>query len=430
VSVRTVARRTGALGAGRRRPWVALLAAVSAATFLQWTGASAVLPELPVYLHRRGTSELMIGVIIAAYFAGAFGAQYLAGRVADRVGYRPVLLAGLIGYAIAAAGFVLDPAPWGYAGLRAAQGAAAGAAQVAGLALVARQVPRRVRGRAFAVVYGAELGGMATGPLAGTALGMGRMTLLFVGAAAGALLACLPVLALRRDVPPAPGGVRGPGSAAPGRLEWSGRRGRLLAGVLCAAAFGGLMTGTYESCWSLLLAARGAAPWQIGASWTLFAVPFVVMSPLAGWLADHRDRRTLVVLSSASSVAFCAVYSVLPDPGWLLALGTFEAVGVAVALPAAQALLADAVPEAASGHAQGVFASVTTAAVAVVAPVAGALFGVAPWLPFAAGAALGTLLVGALPLVWRGIDGAAPGAAPRPPGPDPAVTVAAGTSRG
>ena len=68
-----------------------------------------------------------------------------------------------------------------------------------------------------------------------------------------------------------------------------------MAGALVAAAASGLTTGVYDICWTLLLVSRGAAGWQIGVSWTLFAVPFVVAARPSGWLADHMDRRFLVL---------------------------------------------------------------------------------------------------------------------------------------
>jgi DHA1 family multidrug resistance protein-like MFS transporter len=406
----------GADGAVRTRrggDTVLLVGALATASFLQWTGSSAVLPLLPVYLVRRGTSAGTVGLVIGAFFVGGFLAQYLAGRLADRIGYRPVLLLGLVGYAIASAGFLLDVGSAGYAGLRAGQGAAAGAAQVAGLALVASRVARDRRGRAFSVLYGAQLGGMAAGPVFGGLVGLNGMAMLFVAAAGGALVACVPVLLMRLsgrdDVVPHGVEPTEPDPTEPdpdaGRLTWTGVLGRALVGVLLAAGFEGLMTGVYEACWSMLLDLRHAATWQIGASWTLFAIPFVVVSPLAGWLADHRDRRTLVIVASATSIGFCVAYPFLPSPSWLLGLGVFEAIGVAAAMPAAQSLLADAAPADAAGRAQGLFASVTTACVAVTALVAGGLFGIAPWLPFVTAGVVGTGLVAALPVVWRGVPG-------------------------
>lgn len=398
---------------------VLLISALAAASFLQWTGSSAVLPLLPVYLVRRGTSDAMIGAVVAAFFVGGFAAQYLAGRLSDRIGYRPVLVLGLVGFAVASTGFLLDLDGWGYIALRTVQGAAAGAGQVAALALVARAVPRRMRGRAFSVVYGAELSGIAVGPLLGSLFGIAGMSRLFLIAAGGALLACLPVIALRLadlgsepeaepDAEPDAVTQAEPGadpSTLPIRLHWRGRRGRALAGVLIASIYGGLMTGVYESCWSLLMDHRGATTWQLGASWTLYALPFVVFSPVAGWMADHLDRRWLVIGASISSLTFCAVYPLITSPAWLIGLGSFEAMGVAIAMPAAQSMLADTAPAEVSGRAQGIFASVQTAAVAGSALVGGALFGAAPWLPFIGASVIGAGLVAVLPFVWRGVPG-------------------------
>ena len=43
-----------------------LVPALSAATFLQWLGASSVLPILPLYLADQGASDLIIGLAMAA----------------------------------------------------------------------------------------------------------------------------------------------------------------------------------------------------------------------------------------------------------------------------------------------------------------------------------------------------------------------------
>ena len=385
-----------------------LVAALATASFLQWTGASAVLPLLPLYLVHRGNSTGLIGAVMASFFAAGVAAQYLSGRLGDRIGHRPVLIIGLLGYAFASAGFLLDLSGWGYLVLRSSQGAAAGAAQVACLALVSRAVPAAYRGRAFSAVSGAELAGIATGPLLGSAVGVAHMGWLFLAAGSAAILACVPVLASRAvdvDVAPRADRVRG-------RLPRHGIAGRAVLGVLLVAAISGLLTGVYEACWSLLMDSRGASSFQIGLSWTFFAVPFVVMAPISGWLADHRDRRVLVVIALLSGILFAALYPFLPTVALLMGLGMLESVGVALVLPAAQSLLSEHVAAEQVGRAQGLFASTQTAAVAVSASLAGSLFGIGRWVPFVSSAAVSTLLLVAIPLVWRGVPGRVHRAAP------------------
>jgi DHA1 family multidrug resistance protein-like MFS transporter len=406
---------TGDAGTGRR-PHLRFIAALTTATFLQWLGASAVLPLLPLYLRRHGTSDAMVGAVMAAFFAAGVVAQYAGGRLGDRIGHKRVLLLGLVGYAVASSGFLLPLGGWGYVVLRAGQGAAAGAAQVAMLALVIRAVPPQRRGRAVSAVYGGELAGVAVGPLVGSLLGVSRMAPLFLVASAAALLAGLPVLASRTHRHPVdgaeldgaePGGgdLHADGGESRARLPWTGPSGRVLVGVMLAAVAGGVLTGIYEACWTLLLDARHAETWQIGASWTLFALPFVLGAPIAGWAADHYDRRVLVLIGMVVSVGFALAYPWVPSVSWLIWLGAAESLGVAFAVPAAQSLLGQAAPGAAIGQAQGLFASTQTAAIAVSAGVSGGLFSLAPWWPFTVGAVTALAVTAALPWVWRGVPG-------------------------
>lgn len=418
--------------ASHRTP-VRLMAAV---TFLQWTGSSAAVPLLPLYLSRRAPAA-MVGAVMAAFFVGGLLAQFAGGWLADRIGYRPVLILGLAGYAAASVGFALPVTGSAYAVLRALQGAGAGTATVASLALVAHRSRGPERGRAFATLNAAQLTGIAVGPLLGTLFGPAGMGSLCLVSGAVALLACVPVLTLPPDPPgdqatasaletgPAADTVPAVNTAADTdtvpavdtvpamsvislpapavRLVWTGGRGRVLVGVLIATAVTGWINGVYESCWSLLLAARGAATWQVTVSWTLFAIPVTLVSPFAGRLVDRGNRRTLAIVALSSSAVFCASYAGIMSPAWLLRVGMFEALGVALAMPATQSLLAEAVPSGADGRGQGLFATVTTAAMAVACLSGGSLFSVSPWLPFAVGGAVAAAAIVPLPLIWRGL---------------------------
>ncbi|MEJ2578520.1 MAG: MFS transporter [Kineosporiaceae bacterium] len=453
----------------RRSSVITLVAGISLASFLQWLGSSAVLPLLPLYLQRRGSTDTMVGIVMAAFFAAGVIAQYLSGHLADRVGHRSVLLTGLLGYAAFSAAFLLDITGPGYAVLRAGQGASAGAAEVAMLALVTASVPAQMRGRAVSAVYGGQLAGIAVGPLVGSAVGIAQMGHLFVVSSLVALLAGIPVLLTSGsgrtardaasgaavpgvpdtgtpasgvpvtaavvpaglspdpgpasgpgpasdpgpDPAPSPGpdpgpggpGAGGPGAGGPGRLR------RARTGVLLTAVAAGLLTGIYEACWTLLLDLRGATTWQIGLSWTLFALPFVFAAP------SPDGPRTGV--TGACSFAF--VYPWIMDVRWLIGLGILESLGVAFVYPAIQSLLADAVPVEALGRAQGRFVSAQTAAIAGSAGAAGALFAVAPWVPFTVVALVSVGLVATLPALWRDL----PGRVAHPDG-DPRAAVAAG----
>jgi DHA1 family multidrug resistance protein-like MFS transporter len=380
-----------------------LVRALALTTFLLWLGASAILPLLPEYLRDRGSTDAIVGVVMASYFVAALACQYPAGRLADKVGRRPVLIVGLVLYAVGSFGFLAPVGPAADIGLRSLQGAGAGAAEVAALAMVAGNVVLERRGRAFASIYGAQLAAMAVGPLVGSLIGLSAMSVVFFLAGAIALAACLPAIA---------GGVVARADTdytATNRLSNRGlpRLNRSLVGALCTAGALGLTIGVYESCWTLLLESRHAHDWQVGLSWTLFAVPFVAMARPGGWLADHADRRWLVIGSLTSSVFFCSLYPFVTNLPLLLALGGLEAVGLAIALPSAQSLLTQSSAEGELGRVQGLFSTSETAAIAVSAGVAGALFGLATWAPFVAGAAGAGALAVCLPFIWWPVAGRA-----------------------
>lgn len=386
----------------------AVVLALGLTTFLQWIGASALLPLLPLWVKHNGGTDAVAGAVMGAFFVAGLVSQVPAGRLADRIGRRRVLYGGLVVYAFGTLAFLTPPGPLSYVAWRFLQGVGVGAAEVAALAIVAAVSPLAERGRAFGTIYAAQLAGMAIGPLMGSLIGVEHMRALFVVAAVGALLACLPTAWATR----ASTGRLGAGDA--GEAAGDGERprrhdpfpwGRPIAGALAAAAAVGLLIGVYESCWTLLLEARGAASWQIGLSWTLFAVPFVAMSVPAGRLADRFDRRWLVVAGLASSACFAVSYPFIHSIGWLVGLGGVEAVGVALIFPSLQSLLTEFSPAEHHGQAQGIFATGETAATAVAAGLGGWLFGMASWLPFVAMAVPAVVCTAAVPLIWATVPG-------------------------
>jgi DHA1 family multidrug resistance protein-like MFS transporter len=280
----------------------------------------------------------------------------------------------------------------------------AGAAEVASLAVISGAVALERRGRAFGSIYAAQLSGMAIGPFAGSIAGVGAMNGIFVGACVAACAAAVPVAGNRLLAEDDARLARVASAAGHPHMGLPQLNPALVGSLMAGAAFG-LTVGVYEACWTLLLDLRHAHDWQIGLSWTLFAVPFVIMARPGGWLADHLDRRWLAMGSLCVSVGLCMLYPFLASLAWLLALGAIEATGTAIALPSAQSLLTQASDVSEVGRVQGMYSTAQTAAIAVAASAGGALFGVAAWAPFVAGGAAAACLTLSLPLAWRHVQG-------------------------
>ena len=373
--------------------------------FLQWMGATAIVPMLPEYIRHLGGSDALAGVVMASFFAAGVLSQYPIGRLADRLGRRPVLVAGLIIYGAASFSFLLPiSAPMAIV-LRSLQGVGAGAATVAALAMVSASVAPARRGRAFASIYSGELAGMAIGPLVGSIVGVRSMWAMFLVSGLLSIGACFPALALRE--PPGmaealAARTRADGTVRPLRRV---RTSRSMTGALICGAALGLANGVYDICWTLLLLARGASGLEIGISWTLFAVPFVLAARPSGWLADHMDRRVLVLLGIGMSTVLCASYPFIHHVPALILLGGLEALGFAAAMPTVQSLLTQGSAGSEVGRIQGMFATSQTASTAVAAAAAGAAFAVASWLPFVSVALISAVGLGAATAVWWTVPG-------------------------
>ncbi|WP_261559304.1 MFS transporter [Frankia tisae] len=395
--------------AGTSRP-VRLLAVLAAATLLQWLGSFAIAPLLPLYLQDRHISAAGVGVVMAAFFLGALLSQYAAGRAAAR-GHREVLLAGLAAYAAGCVGLFASTGVGMDAAMRVLQGAGAGAFEVAALTAVAATVAPGFRGRAFSAIYTGQLLGLAIGPLVGGIAGEHRMHLVFLSSGAAAVLASLPVLWLL------PAGARtGPALvdrvAAPGLLL---RRG--VVGLLLVAGCEGLISGVYETCWSLLMERDGASTTLIGLTFTLFALPYLVIAWPAGWLADRFDRRWLIGATMLVLSVTVASYPLLRSIPLIVLMSCLEAMGLAVAYPAAQSLLAqESAAGDGTGRGQGLFATTETGTTVFAALVSGALFAADPRLPFLLAAIAALVTAALLPPLWRDVAGtqAQAGARQRP----------------
>jgi MFS family permease len=176
-----------------------------AAGFTTAFGAHAVAANLGASSGDAVTSLITLGLLLALYDGAEVLLKPVFGTVADRIGARPVLLFGLLGFAVASGSYVLvDHTSWLWLA-RLGQGAAASAFSPAASTLVARLNPSAKHGRVFGSYGFYKSLGYTAGPLLGGALVwlggfrllFGVMTVLAVAVAVWALVA-VPV------VPPLP----------------------------------------------------------------------------------------------------------------------------------------------------------------------------------------------------------------------------------
>jgi MFS family permease len=148
---------------GRRRFLPVLI--VCSAWFVLISGANLATPLYAVFAKHFGFSSLVLTTIFATYALVLVPALILFGRLSDRFGRRPVILAGL---GVACVGLGLFAAARGPAwlyGARAAQGLAVGMISGAATAALVELDPADDRRRAALFAGLAQAGGSGMGPL-------------------------------------------------------------------------------------------------------------------------------------------------------------------------------------------------------------------------------------------------------------------------
>lgn len=157
------------------RDWRVLLTAICIAQATAIVGFDFTLPFIPLYLqhdlgiHGLGRIALWAGVIGfgPAIPATIFGPMW--GRLADRLGYRFMLLRAMSCASLILAAMAFVPSPWILLTLRMVQGALTGTV-FSSQALVASAVPEKETGRAMGLLQMSVFIGATMGPIGGGAV--------------------------------------------------------------------------------------------------------------------------------------------------------------------------------------------------------------------------------------------------------------------
>jgi MFS family permease len=197
---RAVAASPAPLGDLLRRPGVlAALAVLATAQVIM----VAVMTAAPVEMHEHGHGLGAIGAVLSAHTLGMFALSPLTGRLVDRLGARPVLVAGLAALAAATGAVAVGPADTGF---RSAAlfllGYGWNLCFVSGSTALAATVPvaerARVEGTVDAAVWGLAA---AAGLLSTAVLATGGYPVLTAGAG---LLVLVPAATLLAPAPARP----------------------------------------------------------------------------------------------------------------------------------------------------------------------------------------------------------------------------------
>ena len=320
-----------AASAGSRR---AILTIAISAIALETALLGVIAPLLPEIEQRTGAGDAALGLAMAAYAIPILLISIPTGRLADRIGRRPLLLGGLaltgVGSLLIAASGSLEVLLAG----RAVQGVGSTASWVAALAIVSDLARPGRTGEAIGFALSANSLGAIGGPALGGIVG-GEISFeapfILVSAIAATMLAAGFVILPRHEAASSAErssgrgirvALRRPGVIAPGLI------------VIAGASFIGMVDFAVP----LDLDRRlGTGATVIGLLFALAAGLDAIASPVAGSAGDRRGRRPVAIAGGivvAVSGALLALLGTLGGAAFALAVfGIGQSIGFAAAVP-------------------------------------------------------------------------------------------------
>ena len=318
----------------RSRPFVVLYAAVFVATM----GISMVSPLLPVYAERLGATGIWIGLTFSIFAVTQTIFGPFAGRLSDRFGRKPFIVAGLLLYFAAALGYLTATTYLQVLAFRALSGMGTSLIFSVSRAYIGDLVPPNHEGRWFGVFATADIIGFGVGPVvAGLVREVWGFDAVFLSMAALMASSALIVATL---LPRRARRAREPGEPEPATNVSFARalRDRLAFALTLNAGLVSLSFGATFSFLAVRMEDLGIEPALIGVAFGAESVSSALAQPVVGQLVDRFDRRLLFSLGLAWSAALLFLLGVVQSLGPILLLLIGMGVGSAVSWVATSAM--------------------------------------------------------------------------------------------
>jgi MFS family permease len=287
-----------------------LLALVGAVIFVDTIFFAALTPLLPEYAEELDLSKAGVGVLAAAYPAGALVGGIPGGFAAARFGVKPTVIAGLLLMVATTTAFgffdnivLLDLA-------RFAQGFASALTWTAALAWLVSRAPAERRGLLIGTAMSAAIVGALFGPVLGGIAAVVGTEIAF--AAVGVLGLVLAAWAAATEAVT-------PEEPQPLSMLWQALRARPILASVWFVTLPALLFSTMGVLGSLRLDVLGMSAVGIGAVFLISAALEAVLNPLAGRVSDRRGR-LLPIRAGLAASAVMAFLLPWPDSRWLLAV--------------------------------------------------------------------------------------------------------------
>ncbi len=360
-------------------------------------GYFVFVPILPLYLRHLGASPQVIGLVTGIGLLSFGIGQYPAGWLADRFDRRLIAIAGTVAYGLFFLIYLLPLTLNVAIPIRLMNAFVGGFFTPASLALAADLSPPGKTSRAYGMWQATTMTGFLVGPLVGgVAAGFG-LNVVFLMAGALCLLAVLPLLAIKPPKRSAPAHV----TAKPAIPIAGLNQVRRLIPAIVAGSAPEYLVGLFTAIWSIFLLGRGGTTWQIGLTFTLFALPSVLFSIWLGGVIDRRGARFVMAIVLVATAAVSPLYSLVVSIPLLMALATAHGVTSAAERPVVYSEVVRVVPAEYYARAQGILQMGLMVAQTTGAIAAGYLYALSPLAVFPSVAVVCVLSLIAVPALSR-----------------------------
>ncbi|WP_369044727.1 MFS transporter [Sinomonas sp. P10A9] len=326
-----------------RDVWVLITAA-----FVIALGFGLVAPVLPQLATSFGVGATAASVIVSAFALARLVLAPTAGSLVDRLGERPVYVAGLLLVAASSAACAFAPDYWTLLAVRGLGGIGSTMFTISASGLMVRLAPPDARGRVSGLYAGSFLLGNIAGPVIGGLLaGFGLRVPFIVYAVALVVAAAVVHLLLGR----ASGGQRTTAAARPpldltealGQAPYRAAVGSNFANGWAAFGIRMALVPLFAS------AALGAGPQAAGLALALYAAGTATALTFSGRLADRWGRRPVAVLGLVATAVPTAFLGFSGSEAVFFALSVAAGFGAGFLGPSLQATVADTIGSDRSG---------------------------------------------------------------------------------
>jgi len=332
-------------------------------------GIGLVSPILPQYARTFGVNITMVGLLITVFGIARMAVDIPAGRWAERIGRRPILVAGPVVLAVGSAACGLAGSYWQLLLFRMIQGAGSAMYTTAAMIMLADISTAANRGRVMSLYLGSILVGAGLGPVLGGFVGQyfGLRTPFFIFAFFCVLAAIWAYLRLPETRPvarPQPalaaeGKPNSPPAAAVGIKPLLRNLNFILISLITMGIFF-MRVGAQNQILPLLASDRlGLKEGMIGMALTVVAGMQLITIFVGGRLSDRFGRKAVITPGCLIAAGSLVMLAETHSPQFLFLSCVVMGMGIGISGPTPAAYVADIIPRENYSNGMGLYRTIS-----------------------------------------------------------------------